>query len=195
MSPSTIAPPSEPAVPSVLGCDVGKASIVVFDSRDERTTTIANRPDALQAFAASLDATCLIVCEATGGYEDALLHAAVTAGIPAHRADARKVKAFIRSFGILGKTDAIDAKVLATPRRLPPTRASVTPASPAGRRANPTVTGSRPWCCCAATSSTSASPSATAAAHPGLSRRRPTSRLCWPASTRRSPPSTARLPR
>jgi transposase len=30
-----------------------------------------------------------------------------------HRADARKVKAFIRSFGTIGKTDAIDAKALA----------------------------------------------------------------------------------
>ena len=29
------------------------------------------------------------------------------------RADARRVKAFIRSFGILGKTDAIDARALA----------------------------------------------------------------------------------
>ena len=37
----------------------------------------------------------------------------LTAGVPAHRADARKVKAFIRSFGTLGKTDAIDAKALA----------------------------------------------------------------------------------
>ncbi len=32
---------------------------------------------------------------------------------PAHRADARKVKAFIRSFGTLGKSDAIDATALA----------------------------------------------------------------------------------
>ena len=30
-------------------------------------------------------------------------------GVPACRADARKVKAFIRSFGTLGKSDAIDA--------------------------------------------------------------------------------------
>ena len=96
-----------------IGCDVGKASIVVFDSRDARTVTIANRPDALAAFAATLGDTCLAVCEATGGYEDKLLQALLVAGCPAHRADARKVKAFIRSFGILGKTDAIDAKALA----------------------------------------------------------------------------------
>jgi hypothetical protein len=37
------------------GCDVSKTSIVVFDSRDRRTTTVANRPDALAAFAAALE--------------------------------------------------------------------------------------------------------------------------------------------
>ncbi len=96
-----------------IGCDVGKAAIVVFDGGDAQTTTIANRLDALTAFAAELDETCLVVCEATGGYEAALLAALVGAGRAIHRADARKVKAFIRSFGILGKTDAIDARALA----------------------------------------------------------------------------------
>jgi transposase len=98
---------------SLIGCDVGKASIVIFDSRDNRTRSIHNRTEDLALFAASLDANCLIVCEATGGYEAALLAAMVTAAIPAHRADARKVKAFIRSYGTLGKTDAIDARALA----------------------------------------------------------------------------------
>jgi transposase len=48
----------------------------------------------------------------------------VEAGIPAHRADARRVKAFIRSHGTLAKTDRIDAAALARyglePRRPPP---------------------------------------------------------------------------
>ena len=51
--------------------------------------------------------------EATGGYERDLLAALIAAGVPACRADARKVKAFIRSFGTLGKSDAIDATALA----------------------------------------------------------------------------------
>ena len=101
-------------IPSrILGCDVGKAEIVVFDSRDGSIRTLPNRPDDVRAFAQSLDTDCLAVCEATGGYEDALLAALVAAGCPAHRADARKVKAFIRSFGTLGKTDALDARALA----------------------------------------------------------------------------------
>src|SRR6476646_9478745 len=95
-----------------IGCDVGKTTIVVFDSRDGRTTDIPNRPRDLASFAKRLDDSCLVVCEATGGHEATLLDVLVQAGIAAHRADARKVKAFIRSFGTLGKTDAIDAKGL-----------------------------------------------------------------------------------
>jgi transposase len=85
----------------------------VFDAVTGRSRSIANEPQALSDFASSLEATCFVVCEATGGYEGALLAALLAAGVPVHRADARKVKAFIRSFGTLGKTDAIDAKALA----------------------------------------------------------------------------------
>lgn len=96
-----------------LGCDVGKRSITVFDSQADTIRTLANEAGELAAFATSLDPSCLVVCEATGGYETALLDAVTQAGHAAHRADARKVKAFIRSFGTLGKTDAIDAQALA----------------------------------------------------------------------------------
>jgi transposase len=96
-----------------IGCDVAQASIVVFDSRTSQTHVIANRAPELARFAQSLDPTCLAICEATGGHEAALLQALWQAGRAAHRADARKVKAFIRSFGTLGKTDAIDAGALA----------------------------------------------------------------------------------
>jgi transposase len=106
-------PYSATPVSRFIGCDVGKTTIVVFDATSNRTYTIANTTGALADFAASCDAACFVVCEATGGYESNLLAALLAAGVPAHRADARKVKAFIRSFGTLGKTDAIDAKALA----------------------------------------------------------------------------------
>lgn len=96
-----------------VGCDVGKQDIVAFSSQHGTIITLANEPAALARFARSLDPGCLVVCEATGGYEGALLAALVTAGRAAHRADARKVKAFIRSLGTLAKTDAIDARALA----------------------------------------------------------------------------------
>lgn len=97
-----------------IGADVGKTEIVIFDSQSKSITTLANRPAQMARFMAGLDATCLVVCEATGGYESELLTAALNAGIAIHRADARKVKAFIRSFGTIGKSDAIDARALAS---------------------------------------------------------------------------------
>ena len=96
-----------------IGCDVGKASITVFDSASGQTRVIPNRKPDLVRLARTLDGFCLVVCEATGGYEARLLAAMLAAGVPAHRADARKVKAFVRSFGTLGKSDAIDAEALA----------------------------------------------------------------------------------
>ncbi len=96
-----------------VGCDVGKAFITVFDSATGRTVEVANTKVALEALAAQLDPSCLVICEATGGYEAALLDALTRAGLGVHRADARKVKAFIRSLGTLAKTDAIDARALA----------------------------------------------------------------------------------
>jgi transposase len=106
---------SRDAIPAchVIGCDVGKATVTVFDTLSGRTVELANDPAVLLAFVETLPRECLVVCEATGGYECALLAAAILAGVPAHRADARKVKAFIRSLGRLGKTDAIDARGLA----------------------------------------------------------------------------------
>jgi transposase len=96
-----------------IGCDVGKHFVIVFDSATGRTASLANESKALEAFAAALDPASLVICEATGGYEGALLDALAQAGRAVHRADARKVKAFIRSLGTLAKTDAIDARALA----------------------------------------------------------------------------------
>jgi transposase len=96
-----------------VGCDVGKNEIAVFDSASQTAQRVANTPGTLAGFAARLDKDVLVVCEATGGYEAALLEALLAAGRAAHRADARKVKAFIRSFGTLGKNDDIDARALA----------------------------------------------------------------------------------
>lgn len=95
-----------------IGCDVGKDAVVVFDAV-AGYRQIANTPDALDRLAATLPTGCLVVCEATGGYEAALLDAVTRAGHAAHRADARRVKAFVRSLGTLAKTDALDARALA----------------------------------------------------------------------------------
>lgn len=96
-----------------IGCDVGKASITVFDSATRTTRDLPNTREALGELATTLDAASLVICEATGGHEALLLDAVIRSGHAVHRADARKVKAFIRSLGTLAKTDAIDACALA----------------------------------------------------------------------------------
>jgi transposase len=104
---------TSPQSPAVFGCDVGKREIVVHDWNGATTHTLPNQAQALAAFAASLPNNAFVVCEATGGYETVLLEALAHAGRQAHRADPRKAKAFIRSFGALAKTDALDARALA----------------------------------------------------------------------------------
>jgi len=97
----------------VVGCDVGKTTITVFDSATGSCRDLPNRKPDLRRLARDLGPDTLVVCEATGGYEARLLEVMVSAEVPVHRADARKVKMFIRSLGTLGKSDAIDARALA----------------------------------------------------------------------------------
>jgi transposase len=72
-------------------------------------------------------APALIVCEATGGFERAMIAALAAAGLPLVVANPRQVRDFARATGQLAKTDALDAGILAlfaervrpTPRPLP----------------------------------------------------------------------------
>lgn len=93
-----------------LGFDVAKDTIAV--SVGAGVQTIANNRSAIRAFL-KRNPFDLSVCEPTGGHELILLEECCRARLPVHRADTLKVKAFIRSFGTLGKSDAIDAAMLA----------------------------------------------------------------------------------
>jgi transposase len=97
----------------VLGCDVGKDSIVIFDTASSTDRRIDNTAKALKRYFTGLDGQAFVICEATGGYEKALLNAAFIAGLPVHRGDPRKISAFLRSLRPHGKTDRIDARGLA----------------------------------------------------------------------------------
>ena len=135
---------------SLIGCDVNKAKIVVHDSRDGRTRIVYNIRKDLLAFARQLDPACLVICEATGGYETELLDAMLEAGIPAHRADARRVKSFIRSHGTpafraIREKPRRNARhwprpIGSTPPPWPNSAASAMPAWRAGQRPTSTAT-------------------------------------------------------
>lgn len=105
--------PSQDVYTNFIGFDVSKETITVHNQNSGAAQDIENSSSGLRTFVRSLSPTCLAICEPTGGYEALLLTVLAEAGVPTHRADARKVKAFIRSLGIYGKTDAIDARALA----------------------------------------------------------------------------------
>lgn len=100
--------------PAVLGLDVGKSTIMLHDPRTGRSLSVRNTPGELMEALRAYVGYDLAVCEATGGYEDVLLATLHALAIPAHRADGARVKAFLRSHGTLAKTDAIDARGLAS---------------------------------------------------------------------------------
>jgi transposase len=53
-----------------------------------------------------------VICEATGGYEQSVLHALHQAAIPASLIEAGRVRYFAKAKGLRAKTDPIDAAVL-----------------------------------------------------------------------------------
>jgi transposase len=94
-----------------LGVDVAKDSLTVSNGR-QPAATVDNSRSAIRSMLRKARPD-LVVCEPTGGYELLLLEECLRAGIACHRADTLKLKSFIRSFGTLGKSDAIDAVQMA----------------------------------------------------------------------------------
>lgn len=68
-----------------------------------------------------------VVVESTGGYERQVLYTALAKGLPVARVNPRPVRDFAKALGLLAKTDAIDAKVLARFAQQVPTRLTVLP--------------------------------------------------------------------
>lgn len=98
-----------------LGIDVSKDRLDVHVRPDETVRQFDNTPeglDALAEWARPLGLT-LIVVEASGGYERALLTALSLGGLPVSLVNPKRVRDFAKATGRLAKTDAIDAAVLA----------------------------------------------------------------------------------
>jgi transposase len=99
-----------------VGIDISKNEFAVALHGKNKAHTYSNNSEGFENFFAAFETTLkqgLIVLETTGGYELALIHYLQALQCAIHRANTRKVKHFIRSFGRLAKTDAIDAQALA----------------------------------------------------------------------------------
>ncbi len=99
-----------------VGIDIGKFEFVISVYGKKVTKSYENTVEGIDKFIKEhkfLQADSLCVLEATGGYEMLLLLHLCDLKIPVHRANTRKVKHFICSYGNAAKTDNLDAKALA----------------------------------------------------------------------------------
>lgn len=99
-----------------IGIDIGKNNFFVAVYGDNITKEYDNNPLGFKSFLKDFKKilpNALCVLETTGGYEMQLLLTLCDKGVAAHRANARRVKNFIRSLGNEAKTDTLDAKALA----------------------------------------------------------------------------------
>jgi transposase len=99
-----------------VGIDVAKDHLELYSPEVKLPARIKNSPKAITAWLRRLLASCPaihVVCESTGGCENALLRACWQAKVPVSQLNPAWVRDFARSQGLLAKTDAIDARVLA----------------------------------------------------------------------------------
>lgn len=100
---------------SFVGIDVAKSSLDVCLLPHGRTVSLPYDRSGLKELHRQLppSGTCLIVIEATGGYQRRLVADLVDAGHRVAVVNPRQVRDFARGLGILAKTDRIDASVIA----------------------------------------------------------------------------------
>jgi len=101
--------------PTYVGIDVARDTLAVALAPGGETWAGTNDEAGRVALVARLRdaAPALVVLEATGGLEAALVAELAEAGLPVVVANPRQVRDFARALGRLAKTDAIDAAVLA----------------------------------------------------------------------------------
>jgi transposase len=103
------------AVKSFVGIDVAKNSLDVCILPEGRRLTATNDRAGMARLLEALPppGECLVVVEATGGYQRAVVAELLAAGHQAAVANPRQVRDFARGLGLLAKTDRLDSEVIA----------------------------------------------------------------------------------
>jgi transposase len=97
-----------------MGIDISGARLDVWLHPAGRLRAFSNTPgeiDRLVAWIAQEGA--FVVLEATAPWDQTLIRALEKAGLGFHRANPKRARDFARSIGLLAKTDAVDARMLA----------------------------------------------------------------------------------
>lgn len=97
-----------------IGCDVSKDTLDLFDERSRRHCRIANDEAAIATYVAGLNKSCdFVVMEATGVYDRLLRHALAKAGVAFSRHNPQHTHYYTKTDRQRGKTDRLDAAMLA----------------------------------------------------------------------------------
>ena len=97
-----------------VGVDVAKASLEVACGQERwRVPNEVGGRKALVKRLGQIDGSVQVICEASGGYERALIQALQHGGIEVSLVQASRVRQYARASGLLAKTDSIDAQLLA----------------------------------------------------------------------------------
>lgn len=98
-----------------VGIDVSKAQLDVAVRPGEEVWQVGNDEQGIAELVQKLKqlAIGLIVLEATGGWELAVVGALAEVGLPVAVVNPRQVRDFAKSLGRLAKTDRLDARILA----------------------------------------------------------------------------------
>ena len=103
------------ATSSYVGIDVSKDRLDVAVLGEERGWQADNTQAGIAKLVQQMQEVCpeLIVVEATGGYQRAVVEALFWAGLAVAVVNPARVRQFARACGLLAKTDKLDAQVLA----------------------------------------------------------------------------------
>lgn len=119
---TAIRSPSNTSLPShVVAFEVSKHQLVVHTLPADQQRVIPNTPKAIRrVLTAEIKhnrraqlGRMLAICEATGGYEAAVLETAIALGLEVHKAHGTRVRYFAKYKGLKAKSDPIDARVIA----------------------------------------------------------------------------------
>ena len=98
----------------IFGVDVAKAELVAVSAdRGSRSLALPNQATAIQDWLATLARGSVVAMEATGKYHRLLAELAHAAGMRVYVLNARDVHFYAKALGARGKTDRVDAGVIA----------------------------------------------------------------------------------
>lgn len=99
-----------------VGIDVSSQTLEVASSAEVKTWQVVNDTAGIEQLAVQLTglSPALVVLEATGGYEFEAACALQAAGLAVAVVNPRTARDFARAMGALAKTDALDARMLAS---------------------------------------------------------------------------------